>query len=349
MKKYIISLLNKPMRVIIVSLIIAISIGFLGYFKINKKVITSNIHNDSRIIMNSESNHSRNLTLGFLASGRIKSVFVKTGDVVKKGQVLAELDAGNVKGALIQAQAAYEKIINGATSSTIDIAKASVNTATVNLEETTKQQNILVENAHRNFLSSNLEATPKDSDKNYIAPIISGNYILGKEGIINLHLYYSMGGISFTATGLTSGSGIMNGITSQPIGDSGLYIKSNSLKMEIIETEDWVIEIPNKKAQNYLTNYNAYQLALQTKNQAIAIAQATLDQAKASLTSLVVAARPEDVAQANGALEIARANYNNTIITAPADGKITSVIITPGQIYTQNTSAIELITNEYLN
>ena len=342
MKQHIVSLPHHPKRVIVISLIIAISIGVFGYIKINKKVITTDINNNSNIITNSESGSSRDLTLGFLASGRIKSVFVKTGDVVKKGQVLAELDSGSVKGALIQAQAAYEKIINGATSTTIDIVKAAVNTATVNLDEITKQQDVLVNNAYRNFLSSTLEATPKDSDKNYIAPIISGNYILGKEGTINLHFYYSAGGISFTASGLVNGSGIMNGITSQPIGDSGLYIKSSSLQ---IENEDWVIEIPNKKASNYLTNYNAYQLAIQTKKQTIAVAQATLEQSKAALTSLVAVARPEDVAQANGALEIAQANYNNTIIIAPADGKVASVFIIPGQIAVQNSSALELITN----
>jgi multidrug efflux pump subunit AcrA (membrane-fusion protein) len=346
MKQHITSLPHHPKRVIIISLIIAFAIGIFGYIKINKKMVMTNINDNSSLITNNDSTSPRDLTLGFLASGRIKSVFVKTGDTVKKGQVLAELDSGSVKGALIQAQAAYEKIINGATSSTIDIAKATVNTATINLDEITKQQDILVENAHRNFLSSTLEATPKDSDKNYVAPIISGNYILGKEGVINLHFYYSTGGISFTASGLINGSGIMNGITSQPVGDSGLYIKST---ISQIENEDWVIEIPNKKASNYLANYNAYQLALQTKSQAIALAQATLDQAKASLTGLVVAARPEDVAQSNGALEIAQANYNNTIIIAPADGKITSVVIIPGQIAIQNASAIELITNESSN
>ncbi len=342
MKQHIISLPHHPKRVLVISLIIALSVGTFGYLQINKKVTVPVVKDNSSVDVNNNPSLPQSLTLGFLAGGRIKSVSVKTGDMVKKGTVLAELDAENVKGALIQAQAAYEKIINGATGPTIDIAKAAVNTATVNLNEITKQQNVLVDNAYRNFLSSTLETTPKDSATNYLAPIISGNYTLGKEGIINLHFYYSYGGISFTASGLTNGSGMMNSITSQPIGDSGLYIKSASTQ---IDTADWVIEIPNKKASNYLTNYNAYQLALQNKNQAIALAQATLDQANASLTALVATARPEDVATAKGALEIAQAAYNNTIITAPADGTITSVTIAEGQIATPNAAAIELKTN----
>ena len=97
-----------------------------------------------------------------------------------------------------------------------------------------------------------------------------------------------------------------------------------------------------------MANYNAYQTALQTKTQAISNAQASLDQANASLTALVTAARPEDVAtaeaqvnNAEGAVQIAEAAYENTIITAPSDGTIASVAIAPGQIATPNAPAIE--------
>ena len=97
-----------------------------------------------------------------------------------------------------------------------------------------------------------------------------------------------------------------------------------------------------------MANYNAYQVAQGTKNQAIANAQATLDQANTSLTALVAAARPEDVAtaqaqmdNASGAVQIAQAAFQNTIITAPSDGTVVSVAIAPGQIATPNSPAIE--------
>jgi len=342
MKQHIISLPHHPKRVIIISLIVAIAIGTFGYLQINKKIAPPNIKDNSNISAVDNSSAGNNLTLGFLVGGRIKSVSVKAGDMVKKGQILAELDAGNVKGALVQAQAAYEKIINGATSPTIDITKATVNTAKVNLEQITSQQNLLVKNAYANLLNSTPEAVPTDNTQTYGAPIISGNYTLGKEGTINLHFYNSSGGISFTASGLTTGTSMSNSLTAQPIGNSGLYLKAVSANLD---TPDWIIQIPNPKAANYLTNYNAYQLALQTKNQAIAMAQATLDQANASLASLIATPRLEDVATAKGALEIAQAALDNTIITAPSDGTVVSVAITEGQIATPNAPAIKFISN----
>src|ERR1035437_1162737 len=154
MKQYIKSLPHHPKRVIIISLVIALAIGIFGYEKINEQILPTLVTDNSTISTNSDSSPSQDLTLAFLAGGKIESVSVKAGAKVSKGTVLATLNSGNTKGALEQAQAAYEKIINGATGSTIDVAKAAVNTAQVNLDETTKQQNTLVGNAENTLLNS---------------------------------------------------------------------------------------------------------------------------------------------------------------------------------------------------
>ena len=378
MKQHIKSLPHHPKRVIIISLIVALALGIFGYIEINKKVPTPVVQDATSVTVNGNSNASlpQNLTLGFLVGGRINSVSVKPGDKVSKGTVLATLDAEGTEGTLSQAKAAYEtaqanyeKIINGATGPTIDVAKAAVNTAKVNLDEVTKQQNLLVTNAYNNLLNSTPAAVPENGTNDYTPPTITGDYLLGQEGTINLNLYYSSGGASFSTSGLVNTTGgMLNSTIAQPIGNSGLYISIPSIEplgnsglyansspagsAVNISENNWVINIPNKEAPNYLANNDAYQLALQTKEQAIASAQATLDQANASLTALVTAARPEDVAiaqaqmdNAQGAVQIAQAAYNNTIITAPYDGTVVSVSITPGQIATPNAPAI-LFTSE---
>ena len=110
--------------------------------------------------------------------------------------------------------------------------------------------------------------------------------------------------------------------------------------------ELWLSPALNSQPNPYFSN--AYQSALQTKNQLVSNAQAVLDQANSSLNALVSAARPEDVAvaqaqvnNADGAVQIAEAAYENTIIVAPTDGTIMSVSITPGQIAVVNAPAIE--------
>lgn len=288
------------------------------------------------------------LDLSFSGSGVVKSIKVKVGDVVKKGQVLATLDQGSAlatltsaRGALAAANARYKRVLEGSTSEEITLAQVA-------LDQTRATQETLVKNAYESLLNSTPEAIPADGTSDYEAPTISGTYNLGKEGKINLTLYYSSGGISFTATGLTEGSGNVNTIIPQPIGNSGLYIKFPS--GNVLDIKDWVINIPNKKASNYLTNYNAYQAALSQS-------QSAIDQRTAELALKLAQARPSDVdlAQADiisaqGQVEQATAKYNDTLIIAPADGTITSVDIKVGELASALKEVIVLqdVSNMYL-
>jgi multidrug efflux pump subunit AcrA (membrane-fusion protein) len=165
MKQKIISFFQKPVQVTIASVVIALVIGVAGYMRIHTTPAYQFVKAAPGTILGS--NTSGNLTLGFLAGGRIKTVAVKTGDTVKAGDILATLDAGNASGALTQAKAAYataqanyQKVISGATGSTIDVAKAAVNTAQVNFDQVTKQQQLAVANANRTLLNSTLAAQP---------------------------------------------------------------------------------------------------------------------------------------------------------------------------------------------
>jgi hypothetical protein len=249
------------------------------------------------------------------------------------------------------AEANYQKIINGATGTTIDVAKSAVDTAKTNLTEVTKQQDTLVENAYRSLLNSSLDAqslSTYDLDP-LDAPIVSGTYTCDKEGSYDIKTFNSNGGISVNYSGIEDGILLLMDIP-RPLGNCGLFLSMNSEMEQVLPGLEFTIQIPNQNAANYNANYNAYQLALQTKEQAIAGAQATLDQANASLNLVVAQARPEDVAaalaqveNASGALQVANAAYNDTIITAPADGTITAVYITQGQITTPDTPAIEFL------
>ena len=337
MKNKLIGFINQPRKVafIIGGLGLVFSLG--GYFLIQK-----NRSNYLPVKINLQDNIKNNsVTLGFLSSGRISNVFVKAGDKVTAGQVLATLDSGNASGALAQAQANYQKIINGATSPAIEVAKAQVNTAQVNLDQAIKTQKTNVDNAHRTLLNSTPEATADGYTTDIQVPTISGNYIGDSEGQINLKIYNTGNGTSFSASGLTEGTGTVTTTNPQQIGNSGLFIKFPTTNMN---ADNWTISIPNKKAANYVTNLNNYNLALETQKQTIANLQAVLSAAKANLDNIVAKARPEDIANAKGALEIAQAAYNNTIIVAPADGIVKSVSINKGEIANANVAAIELAT-----
>lgn len=290
---------------------------------------------------------STDLNLSFNSSGVVKSIKVKVGDKVKAGQVLATLDQSSTlanltsaRGALAAANARYKRILEGATSEQISLSQ-------VTFDQTKLTQETLINNAYQNLLNSTPEAVPENGTSDYTAPTISGTYNLGKEGKIKLTIYNSSGGESFIASGLTEGTGTVDSVTSQPIGNSGLFIKFPDGQVSIMS---WIIEIPNKKAANYLTNYNAYQAT-------ISQAQSAIDQSAASLALTKAPARQSDIdlakadiVSAEGQVQLATAQYNNTIITAPLNGTITSIDIKPGELASALEKVIVLqdVSNIYL-
>ncbi len=270
------------------------------------------------------------LSLSFNSGGIVKNLRVKVGDVVKKGTILATLDQGaeiatltQSKGVLAAARAKYKKTIDGVSNEEITLAQ-------VILDQTKLTQSTLVENAYQNLLNSTLEVVPENNSNDYVAPTISGTYRLNKEGIIKIKTYPSSGGYGYNVSGLTSGSGLVTTINPQPIGNSGLYIKFPS--STTMTVSDWMLSIPNKNAVNYLSNYNAYQLALSQSKLAIEQKVAELAIKKANARGADLDLAEADIVQAEGQVQAAESKYENTIIRAPADGTITAVDIKLGEL-----------------
>ena len=318
---------NNKWKVIFLALAIIIIGGYFMFFHKSPTyqfitVKAGSINESVSLTGNTTPTQSVSLTFG--SSGIISNTYSSLGKQVSSGTVLAEIDTSDLLAQLHNAQAS------------LIIAKQNASTSQNNVLNVTAQQDTLVKTAYQNLLNSSLVAVPSDSTKDYIAPIISGSYILGKEGTINLHYYYSSGGISFIASGLANGEGMNNAITSEPIGDSGLYITST---FTTIDKADWVIEIPNKKAANYLTNFNAYQLALKNRDKAIADAQASLENTNSSSVA------DAEISQAQASVDSIVAKIQNAKITAPISGVVTQFDAKVGQFASQNTPLVSIMSS----
>ncbi|MEI6660149.1 MAG: efflux RND transporter periplasmic adaptor subunit [bacterium] len=287
------------------------------------------------------------LNLSFNSSGVVRRLNVSVGDQVKTGQVLATLDQGQAqailtqsRGALAAAQARLAQTLAGASTEEIKLAQ-------VNLDQTKLTQATLVSNAYHNLLNSTPEAVPDGGGTtSYTAPTISGSYNGDKEGVIKINVYYTGGGASFSVSGLVSGSGIVSTNISQPIGDSGLSIKFPAS----YSVANWSISIPNKNSSVYLTNYNAYQAALSQQQLAVSQQEAQLAIKQSSARTADIDLARADIVSAQGQVESAQAKYNDTVITAPADGTITRVDLKLGELASAQKEAMVLqdVSNIYL-
>ena len=342
---------------------------FVGFMVLKPKDNSANITTDTVKLINlkqtvlatGQVTSNTDLNLSFAKSGIVRSIKVKVGDEVKSGQILLSLDQGNelasltqARGSVAAAEARYQSILDGASSEEINLSQIALNNAKLDFDRLKLQQDILVQNAYENLLNSTPEALPSGGVVDYTAPTISGNYNKNIEGKINLSFFYTGGGAGFNASGIVNGNGTVSTTTPQPIGDSGLYIKFPSTANTNTE---WVIEIPNKKAANYVTNNNAYQAALKTQESVLGVAQAVIDQRTAELSLKQSAARPAavalakaDILSAQGQLQLASSNFENTVLRAPTGGTITKVDVKLGELTQalKNIITLQDIKNVYL-
>ncbi|MBU6447648.1 efflux RND transporter periplasmic adaptor subunit [Patescibacteria group bacterium] len=302
---------------------------------------------------------AEDVTLAFQKTGIVSAVYAKVGDRVSKGKVLAQLDTKDANAALQAAKANYDKIVNGATGPEVDVAKAAVESAQVaynnaqNTYQVTKQQqNIAVSNALSAMLNSGLAAIPSATNGSSITITVSGVYTGAQQGSDKVTVGASGGGYTYSVSGLDSADGQITRGVPIAIGKNGLFLTFSSTGTININ-DTWEIDIPNTQASTYLTNYNAYQAALQTQSQALTAAQsavdsakAALDQAQAALNLKLAAARPEDIAAAQAALLAAQNVYTDSLIVAPFDGTVTRMDAQVGQNASAGQALAAMVSNQ---
>lgn len=304
------------------------------------------------------------LSLAFKLSGFVSEVNVEEGDKIKQGQVLANLNQKDqlasltqAQGALAQAEANYKKVIEGSSSEQIavkqravDAAKVTLANAKTSLDNTKKQQETLVANAYLTLLNSSITATADPNNSGTATVTISGTYKGQEQGVYKITVFND----AFVVTGLESAGGKAES-TAVIMGNKGLYI-SFSDPDAIYNGDNWTVEIPNTLSSTYVTNFNAYQAALNTQAVNISSAESTVSTAEASLASaeaslalekavarnVDVEAAEAQVLTAKGQVQSAQSALENTIIRAPADGVITDVDIKPGEQATALAGVITL-------
>jgi len=334
----------------------------IGFFVVrSRKVDTSAIQTDTvkkqdlkqTVLATGQVSSETDLSLSFKASGVVSRVGVKVGDQVKAGTVLANLEARDVaarltqaRGSLAQAQANYQKVLSGASNEEVAVSQVALDNAKNSLESTKQQQAVAVDNAYKALLNSTFEALPEPNNTNNISLAVSGSYIGKETGQYQI----IQEGKTFYVRGLenTGSLSINTSVTSPlPLGTKGLYVTFPTTVQNA--NDRWTVLIPNTKASNYVTNFNAYNAALETQKSAISTAENAVAAAQAALDLKKAQARPADLAaaealilSAEGQVQAAGAELENTIIRAPSEGTITKVDVKVGELATALKESIVL-------
>lgn len=276
-----------------------------------------------------------------LKSGQIYSVKVKPGDKVKKGQILATISNKAQLAELTKARAEYEKVANGSAQKDIDTKQIELDNALFNLEQVKKEQETLVTNARRKFYSSDLEVK-QYSGTTGTAPIITGSYNGTTTGEYRISIDGPQG-YNFRVNGLErQEDGYVDDKEPWSLGTQGLMITFPD-GIGYRNDDSWYLLIPNTEGENYVSNYNSYLSALSTQEKAIADAEQKIKSSQTNVAQIKAPSRYEEILSAQGVLQSAEANYEDTIIRATFDGSIGKVSVTPGEFVQVGNHAMTVV------
>jgi multidrug efflux pump subunit AcrA (membrane-fusion protein) len=290
-------------------------------------------------------NAIQSANLSFPQGGIIESITVKEGDVVTQGTLLATLahqellaEYQDAQASLHIAQANKTELLTGLRSEEREVAHTKVAIAKDDLTRTIRVYDEKVANAYRTLLTSSLEARPDNKNNNDTAPTITGTYTCGNEGTYILEVFSSSAksGYSYRLSGLESGTFTAYTDTPGALGTCGLSVQFASGVS--YGNSKWSITIPNTESSAYITNKNAYTLALTERDNAVKSAEQNLLLAEQTERLGVADPRAEAllredarVLQAEARVQKIVAQISEHTLRAPFTGTVSHVDPIPGE------------------
>ena len=288
--------------------------------------------------------------LAFPVTGTVKNINVKEGDNVAAGDIIMSLDTASLAaqrrealGNLQIAEADKQELISGVRQEAREVTAIGVASAEAELERITNEENERVKNARRTLYSSDLQAFPVYKQTDNVPPTITGTYTCLEEGSYELEMFASSAdsGYSYKLSGLESGIASAYTSNSGPLGKCGLRIQFPL--GEKFGSTDWIIPIPNKNGASYVTNLNAYELAVKQRDNKIAVAteafrlsQTEQQLENAAPRSEALTRAQADITKASAQLLAIDALIADRILVAPFDGVITDIATKIGETVSIN-------------
>jgi HlyD family secretion protein len=283
-------------------------------------------------------------------SGRVAKIFVKQGDLVKKGQIIAEMENMDIQALLLQrqaslrqAQANLAKSKNGSRPEEIAQAQAKLESAQAGLTRS-QNGNRVQEIAQAQAKLSQFKALLAQTRSISPQQIQEANtQVGGALARLNLSIaklnrtksLHQQGAISQEKLDEANSDYQVNTASHQETQERLQRVKNNA-KLEIEQRRAQVVEVEQSFQQQQLGS----------RQEDTAKAAAEMRQAQFALQQAKNGSRPEEIAQLQAAVDLAQAQgletqvqFRDTMILAPFDGLITQRYANVGAFVTPTTTA----------
>lgn len=312
--------------------------------------------------------------LGFTASGRVARAYVRVGEAVRAGTILAEMDNGEMRAtvsqreaALASQQAKLDSLKTGTRPEELSIARASVESARVSLAQAHESVIHAVRDAYTDadgavrgtvdqFINSPRSATPSltfNTSASQLAIDIPARRVTMEDVLSRWQARNT--GLSVSSDVLAAAQEAQHDLsmTMLLLSDSASAL-SQAQTSQTVSAANIASYASNVSAERAATNVTSS--ALTSAVTAYRAAIASLDQAQKNLalkeagpTKEDIAAQAAQVAAARADVDNARAQLSKTRIVAPFSGTVTRMDAKEGEIVSPNTPEISLMSVDRLH
>ncbi len=309
-------------------------------------------------------------SLSFQEAGQIAHVYVKEGDVVNAGKILADLDkvsfetgVEQANAALTAAQVKLDALQTGATPQTIAVSQAALTAAEQSLTNTYagvantladahEKANDAVRNQLAAFFSTpegnnpqltfsvsnaqvvnNIQSTRASAsvDLNAWQTEIASTTVSSSDAALDAALQNATGNLSTIQA-------LMNGSITALTDEIGLSV--STLAAYKVSATTGLNEV-----NGAITEITTAEQNIASEKAAIAQAQAGLDLANASSTTQDIQEQQAAIAQAQAAVAATQVALENTSLAAPFSGTVQDLTARVGQVVSPNTEVLSLVNN----
>ncbi len=299
----------------------------------------------------------KEISLGFETAGKISNIYVKVGEEVYAGQLLAEIDKTDLYADLAESEAGLNienlklaNILSGAKSEEVGVQEAKVLSAETNLK--TSKENLIssiyssyttTDDSIRNKLDA-LYTNPKGISPIFNIPVSDSqlklNLEIGRSEVEGL-----LGALYTKINTLNSYSEIENYYSDAKnvvdkakslLDNAGIAVNnanpSSSLSATSLDTYKSNISTARTNVNTVLSSLNSYIQAYESAKSTLDIEEKTLALKKSGGSPEEIAIQKASIDQTKAKIQSIRAKLAKASLRSPIDGKITKKDAEVGEI-----------------
>ncbi|MFA5178416.1 MAG: HlyD family efflux transporter periplasmic adaptor subunit [Candidatus Paceibacterota bacterium] len=365
----------KSKKFIIISLVVILIIAVVGIMFQAKpqakyetvKVEKGNLEQTVDVTGNLKS--AEELSLNFQSSGVISYVAIKEGDLIKKGQLIANLSLAEADAAVAQAQANLNQKLAGATLEQINSAQKQVDSAETALLNAQTSAVANLNSKYESALASLEDISVKINNTFKTVKEIQLKYFIGSSQdaikfqnnldlINNAQFKFNS---ALTLAKISKSQADIDSAINKVAEELDVILSALFSNREILDKEPYkstVLESEKTSLDSQKTIMSTAKITIsgikndimvsrsQNENN-INAAEAALNLQKANYDSLIAKPRDVDIAYYEAVLAQAKANRNKAIIFAPISGEISKVYKQKGELISSAEPMVQLLSPHF--